>query len=473
MFNLLGSRCMAAVNGSLYVIQGKDLIRVNTADGSCTVLGDGDWTGSTCIAALDGSLYIVQGPYLVWANPADGGWTVLGDGDWTGSTCMAAVNGSLYIVQGQYLVWANPADGGWAVRGDGEWTGSTCMAAVNDSLYIVQGRYLVWANPADGGWAVRGDGEWTGSTCMAAVNGSLHIVQDKYLVWANPADGSWAVPWPPNRSMTAEEKRRFRGYFPDLDVDRAQVTAEQSGVYNCISWTVGVTNRWIWPGETLALFDKFYKGLGFVRDDANGEVAAWGFNASSMTHGSIAVGGRWWESKCGRDLRILHEKDELVGASYGHIITRYRKARDAARSVKSRLGKGTSTMVQLSRNQQSVLKKAVTQCPKALRKEFALRYARWLDAIQRTPRVQVSSDPAAVRHLDEFRDLVALGESIVPLIVEKLVDPGQFMAVQVYEALVSDSEKAVRRDPRDILEGEQGKAARTVQHWLAATRPAQ
>jgi hypothetical protein len=37
------------------------------------------------------------------------------------------------------------------------------------------------------------------------------------------------------RSMTAAEKQRFRGYFPNLDVNRVVVTGEVSAVYNCIA----------------------------------------------------------------------------------------------------------------------------------------------------------------------------------------------------------------------------------------------
>jgi hypothetical protein len=77
------------------------------------------------------------------------------------------------------------------------------------------------------------------------------------------------------RAMTPVEKQRFKGYFPSLDVNRAVVTGETSSVYNCISWTVGVTNRWLWPGNTLAQFDTFYRGFGLHRS-SNGPVAAGG-----------------------------------------------------------------------------------------------------------------------------------------------------------------------------------------------------
>ena len=100
------------------------------------------------------------------------------------------------------------------------------------------------------------------------------------------------------RFMTPAEQTRFRGYFSGLNVNAAVVTGEATGVYNCISWTVGVVNRWIWPGNTLAQFDAFYQGFGLARC-ANGPIAAWGFSPSGMTHGSITGPGHGprWESK--------------------------------------------------------------------------------------------------------------------------------------------------------------------------------
>src|SRR4051794_36839723 len=121
-----------------------------------------------------------------------------------------------------------------------------------------------------------------------------------------------------SRSMTPAEKQRFKGYFPGLDVNRAVVTGEMSAVYNRISWTVGVTNRWLWPGNTLVQFDTFYGGFGLHRA-GNGPVAVWGRSALNMTHGCVSGPGHGprWESKCGGDLRIQHALGELTGASYG------------------------------------------------------------------------------------------------------------------------------------------------------------
>src|SRR5580658_10362523 len=126
------------------------------------------------------------------------------------------------------------------------------------------------------------------------------------------------------RSMTAAEKKRFRGYFPSLDVDAAVVTGESTNAYNCISWTIGVTNRWLWPGPTIQQFDTFYRQLGFVKV-GNGPIAAWGQSTSNMTHGSISGPGHGprWESKCGHDLRIQHGLGELAGSIYGRVLAYY------------------------------------------------------------------------------------------------------------------------------------------------------
>src|SRR5438046_480469 len=130
------------------------------------------------------------------------------------------------------------------------------------------------------------------------------------------------------RPMTPAEKQRFRTNFPSLDVDRAVVTGDPSIVYNCVAWTVGVTNRWLWPGASLANFDTFYHGFGFVRA-GDGTIAVWGLSASNMTHGSVTGSGHGprWESKCGADLRIQHGLSELVSSRYGHVVAFYRRSR--------------------------------------------------------------------------------------------------------------------------------------------------
>jgi len=69
----------------------------------------------------------------------------------------------------------------------------------------------------------------------------------------------------------------------------------------------------------------------------------------------------------------------------------------------------------------------------------------------------------------EFDALLALGPVILPLVVEKLADPDNFFALQLYDALQPDINLLVQFDADDerILEGEQGRARRLVQHWVS------
>src|SRR5438105_2959308 len=124
--------------------------------------------------------------------------------------------------------------------------------------------------------------------------------------------------------MTPAEKQRFRTDFPNLDVNQAIVTNGPSRDYNCIAWTVGVMTAWIWPGNSIADFDAFYRRFGFSRT-GNGPIAVFGPALSQMMHGSISGSGHGprWESKCGSDLRIQHGLSELEGSSYGRVLGFY------------------------------------------------------------------------------------------------------------------------------------------------------
>ena len=176
------------------------------------------------------------------------------------------------------------------------------------------------------------------------------------------------------RSLTSTEKVRFRGYFPSLDVDRAVVTGEVSGVYNCIAWTVGVTNRWLWPGSSLASFDTFYRGFGYVRANG-GPIAVWGHSTLKMKHGSISGTGHGprWESKCGPDLRIQHGLGELVGSTYGRVVAFYRRSRTLTASnepLVEEVMKEKTVKSYLSTAQRRVLLEEIARVPETVRDEF-------------------------------------------------------------------------------------------------------
>ena len=273
--------------------------------------------------------------------------------------------------------------------------------------------------------------------------------------------------------MSPAERTRFKGYFPNLDVTKAIVTDGPSPVYNCISWTVGVTNRWIWPGNTLANFDLFYRGFGFVQA-GNGSIAAWGQSASNMTHGSVSGSGHGprWESKCGNDLRIQHGLGELLGSSYGRVVAFYRQTRvllAANESLVEEIVKEKTVKSYLSSAQRKALAEEREQIPEDVREAYEAAFAAW-KATWFTGGLAINSNPHTRGVGREYDALIALGPAIIPLVVESLADPENFFALQLYDAIQPNELLLVQFEPDDerILEGEQAaEPQRVVQAWFA------
>jgi hypothetical protein len=268
------------------------------------------------------------------------------------------------------------------------------------------------------------------------------------------------------RKLTAAEKTTFLASFPLLDVDFTIVTGEPSGAYNCISWTVGVTNYWHWPGSTLANFDSFYAQFGLVRK-TKGYVAAWGFDNNSMTHGCISgpTHGPCWESKCGSLARIQHCLNELNGPVYGHVIAYY--AWKFKFIFPKYLLKYMKLKKEFTKEEINRLKSLIKEIPREKAADFEKRFSAW-KKIWHTGNLAFNSDPYTRIKTAEFRELKALGKSVLPLLANKLMDENNFLALPAFEEL-ADKKFTIRIDAKDekVLEGEQGRAFRTVKNYLS------
>ncbi len=270
------------------------------------------------------------------------------------------------------------------------------------------------------------------------------------------------------RKLTAAEKVTFLNAFPLLDVDFTIVTDEPSGVYNCISWSVGVTNVWHWPGSTLANFDSFYAQFNLVRK-TKGTVAAWGFSDTNMTHGCVSgpTHGPCWESKCGSLARIQHCLNELNGPSYGHVIQYYGWKRII---VGPFFPKYYLTYIEMKRDftkvEMDMVQSLIKQIPREVTADFEKKFKAWQKAWFGGS-LSFSSDPYARTKTPEYREMIALGKSIIPLLVNKLMDENNFLALPAFEQLAG-KRFTIQIDATDekIQEGEQGRAYRTVKAWL-------
>ena len=142
---------------------------------------------------------------------------------------------------------------------------------------------------------------------------------------------------PEGNPPTASQESTIESYFPNLQTWSVTGPATPYGTpgrYNCIAWSVGITDQWIWPGNTVSDFDAFYASHGLTvsnicnREYKKRKVALYAINSdpNDCTHGSRETHDCGWdESKLGSLERIMHIRSELEGGSYGNIIRCYEK----------------------------------------------------------------------------------------------------------------------------------------------------
>jgi len=117
---------------------------------------------------------------------------------------------------------------------------------------------------------------------------------------------------------------------------------------------------------------------------------------------------------------------------------------------------------QISIEQRSRLDAEIAGVPAELRTSFDELYRDWRRIWQR-PDILVSSNSKAVKDSDEFRALASLGPKVLPLIVDKLLQPSEFFALQLYDTI--ERRPNLREENRDL--GEQKRALATARRWLS------
>jgi hypothetical protein len=138
------------------------------------------------------------------------------------------------------------------------------------------------------------------------------------------------------RDPTSAETADAQSKYPNLTSGDWCVTGEATKSYNCIAWTVGVTNRWVWDevdtagdGDgkvSVSDFDHFYDGHGYkpaVGSPSDATIALFS-KTSGPTHAarvsSLSCGGTtMFESKRGENIRIAHTITQLEGGFYGNV----------------------------------------------------------------------------------------------------------------------------------------------------------
>jgi hypothetical protein len=276
------------------------------------------------------------------------------------------------------------------------------------------------------------------------------------------------VPRPPSD----EDWQVLHDFFPNLIRANVTVTGAATPVYNCIAWTLGITDRWINPPQPLQAFEELYEIAGYqarVAGSAYTVIDGWQNLSSVMTHGSRIAGELYpglWESKLGRWLRITHGRQELRGDLYGEIVVSFAPESQALGRRRSMVRANASLTV-FERHR---LRSEVDGVNDVVRSAFERELRAWRATWDEDENAFVQ-DTRALAKGEAFGALVAMGRPIIPLVVEAMLEPPDgFVVLPLYDVLVLQyrPDLVLLRAPGEpkYLEGEQGRARDSAKLWL-------
>lgn len=122
-----------------------------------------------------------------------------------------------------------------------------------------------------------------------------------------------------------------------------------------------------------------------------------------------------------------------------------------------------STRDFLTNTEKEKIKELASQVPDSIRNRFAVLVDKWNFAIDHNPKTLYSASTYSYAKLPEFIPLKSMGKQIVPLIMERMINPSDFYFLVLYEAVMEGNET---NDDSEFSESEQIRAIRCVKKWL-------
>ena len=280
-------------------------------------------------------------------------------------------------------------------------------------------------------------------------------------------------------NSTVWDARDYYGnrVFPDYKADDAIQSAPQSGTYNCISWSGGITDDWYWPpspfyggqyyiyGDTLGSFDNFYgterydSAMTYSRSGAtssNSTVDLWALNGS-YTHGSVTKPGNNhphgydWESKPGGLMRTFHPRNALEGTAYG-VVDKYYKITSGLKSamlLDESIARGLSVIenVELTTNEKKIVSESIDKLSSEQKNNLETKYQSWKETWDNLD-IVIHSNPRMYANSEEYSDFIkyceSLGEASWTFVFNK-IEQGNVFVINALEDLTL-------ADNMDVLE---------------------
>lgn len=140
------------------------------------------------------------------------------------------------------------------------------------------------------------------------------------------------------RSVIADHEDEFTS----LEWERVTVIGPPSHNYNCIAWSLGLTSYWIWPSDSLHIYEMLFESLGFSEvevDDAKAFALERGFEkivlyvehheeyapVVQVRHAAVLGQDGRWTTKMGSNALLVIESPQVLEGSYFGKIERIYK----------------------------------------------------------------------------------------------------------------------------------------------------
>lgn len=125
-------------------------------------------------------------------------------------------------------------------------------------------------------------------------------------------------------------------------------------------------------------------------------------------------------------------------------------------------------MDSLTTSEKKRVKDLAMQVPDSIRSRFSFLLSQWNFAINHNPKTLYSANTHSYTELPEFNPLKSMGEQIIPLIMERLMNPSDFYLLVLYEAILRDgkTKTTYSSDYCHFRGSEQSRAIWCVKMWL-------
>ena len=140
---------------------------------------------------------------------------------------------------------------------------------------------------------------------------------------------------------------KCRQLFPNLTNKNHSIASKVTDNYNCIAWSLGVNDRWMWPRDLNSFWpsvvaeedeleaviqlylDRGYEKCGSSELEEEYKKVAIYVKEDKPSHAALQLGSGRWTSKLGSLQDIEHDTLEVLeGESYGKAIILLKKHRD-------------------------------------------------------------------------------------------------------------------------------------------------